>query len=161
MDIFEFAMQMERDGEKYYRELAAKCDDRGLNTILLMLADAEVSHYEVLKKMAKGADPGVTETKLLSNVKNIFARMNAKGKVFDFDISQVDFYKKACDLEKKSEEFYREKATAAPDSVQREIFEKMATEERQHYVVLSNMIEFISRPNTWLENAEWHHLDEY
>ena len=110
MDIFQFAMQMERDGEKYYRNLAAECGDKGLTTIFLMLAEAEVSHYEVLKKMSQGTEPRMSETQLLSNVKNIFARMNAKGKAFDFNVSHVDLYKKARDLEEKSEKFYREKA---------------------------------------------------
>jgi len=27
--------------------------------------------------------------------------------------------------------------------------------------LLENIIDFISRPRNWLENAEWHHLDKY
>ena len=39
MDILEFAVQVEHDGETYYRETAEKTSDKGLQAILLMLAE--------------------------------------------------------------------------------------------------------------------------
>ncbi|HEW78498.1 MAG TPA: rubrerythrin, partial [Phycisphaerales bacterium] len=39
MDIFKYAMQMEKDGEDYYRQLAQQTSNKGLQTILTMLAD--------------------------------------------------------------------------------------------------------------------------
>jgi len=161
MDVFQFAMKAEKDGEKYYRDLAAKSTDTGLATILRMLADAEVTHYNTLKEMAEGTDPLVCETTLLSNVKNVFVRMRDQKKAFDFDVSQIDLYKKAQDLERKSEEFYLQRADIAEGSAQKDLFVRIARQEREHWVILQNLIEFLSRPTTWLENAEWHHLDEY
>jgi len=159
--VLEFAMQTEKDGEQYYRDLGAKCDDQGLATILRLLADAEVSHYKVLKDMAEGLPPILPDTTLVSDIKNVFVQMKEEGKPFNFDISHVDMYKKAQDHEKKSEEFYRQRAEAAEDVAEKEILMRLAAEERQHYLILGNMVDFLSRPTTWLENAEWHHLDEY
>jgi rubrerythrin len=159
--VLEFAMQVEKDGEQYYRDLAGKCGDKGLATILKLLADAEVTHYNVLKEMAEGVDPTLPKTTLLSDVKNVFVRMKEEGKPFDFDLSNVDLYKKAQDLEKKSEEFYRQRADAAENDAEKEILARLAVEERQHYLLLGNLIDFLSSPTTWLENAEWHHMDEY
>lgn len=45
MDIYAFAMQMEKDGEKYYRQLMAAAKTAGLQQIFAMLADEEVNHY--------------------------------------------------------------------------------------------------------------------
>ncbi len=42
MGIYEFAMQMEKDGESYYRDLAQKVDNKGIKNILGFLADATV-----------------------------------------------------------------------------------------------------------------------
>lgn len=53
MNIYEYAMKAEKDGERYYRELANKTDDVGLKSILMMLADEEVKHYVVFDKMNK------------------------------------------------------------------------------------------------------------
>ena len=44
MNIFDFAMQMEKDGEEYYREIARKTQDRGIETIMTTRAEAEVTH---------------------------------------------------------------------------------------------------------------------
>mgnify|MGYP001048607351 CR=1 FL=1 len=41
MYIYDYAMQMEKDSEHYYRQLANSCTDTGLKTILNMLADLE------------------------------------------------------------------------------------------------------------------------
>jgi hypothetical protein len=37
----------------------------------------------------------------------------------------------------------------------------MAEEEKKQAVVLGNIIEMVRRPETWLEDAEFRHLDEY
>ena len=52
-NIFEYAMQMEKDGEDYYRQLAQKIDNNGMKTILTMLADEEVKHYNAIEKIKK------------------------------------------------------------------------------------------------------------
>lgn len=160
MDIFDFAMQMEKDGESYYRELAGKSKNKGLKNILNMLADDEVKHYETIKTMKKSL-PTMQSTKILTNAKNIFVQMKEEKENFDFTLSQKELYKKAQELERKSEEFYTNKSKEMEDKSKKGIFLRIAEEEKKHYFILDNIIEFISRPESWLENAEFHHLDEY
>lgn len=50
MDVYDYAMQLEQDGESYYREGAKLSANKGLSRILTMLADAEVRHYNVFKR---------------------------------------------------------------------------------------------------------------
>ena len=69
--------------------------------------------------------------------------------------------KKAQDIEKESREFYLQKADEVQDHCQKGIFRKLAEEENKHYFLLDNIIEFVSRPEQWLENAEFHHLEDY
>ena len=47
MDIYEFALQMEKDGEDYYRDQALKEGNKGLKNIFTFLADAEAQHGAV------------------------------------------------------------------------------------------------------------------
>jgi len=163
VDIFEYAKQMEKDGEKYYRELAAQCPVSGLKNILGLLADAEVDHYHTLVQMQRQEDVAYDEGTLRLDSKNIFAQMIDQGAKADFTASEIDHYRKAQDLEKKSRDFYLEKADEAPSPKVQEILRQIAEEERLHYQLLDSMIEFMSRPlpGNWLENAEWHHRDEY
>jgi len=160
MDIFEYAMQMEKDGETYYRQLVEQTDNKGLKTIFSMLADEEVKHYEVVKQM-KTQSPQMAQTQVLTEAKNVFVQMKESGDTFDIDARQVELYKKAQDIEKKSQDFYSEKAQEVTQEHQKETFRQLAAEEEKHYFLLDNIIQFVSRPDTWLENAEFHHLEAY
>jgi rubrerythrin len=160
MTIFEYAMQVEKDGEEFYRKLLAAVDDKGLKAILTMLADEEVKHYKALKKM-QSEETGMAETTILSDSKNIFEEMKNSGESIQPDTGQIKLYKEAQNIEQKSREFYQEKAEEVSQEYQRRLFLRLAEEERKHYVLLDNIIEFVQRPDTWLENAEFCHLEEY
>jgi rubrerythrin len=161
MDIFEFAMQNEKLNEDLYRQLAAQTDNAGLKSIFNMLADEEAHHFSVVEKMRSKVPDKLSRTDVLSEAKEIFARMREGTRKFDFDDGQVHIYKKARDIEEESRKFYLQKADEVEDPCQKGIFKKLAEEEKKHYFLLDNIIEFVSRPETWLENAEFYHLEEY
>jgi len=160
MDTFTFAMQMEKDGEDYYRRLAQQTDNKGLRTILEMLAAEEAKHYNAIARMRK-VRPNMVDATILSDARNVFVKIKESDESFDFDLEHTELYKKAQDIEKKSWDFYLEKADEIKEEYQKEIFLRLADEEKKHYFLLENIIEFVSRPETWLENAEFCHLEEY
>ena len=153
-------MKMEQDGEGYYRELAKKSATPGLRNIFTMLANAEVVHYEIFKKMKENEKVKVADTKILSQVKNVFETMREEENL-ESGITETELYHKAVEAEKRSREFYLSKAAEVKDAAQKEIFHKIADEEKKHYLILQEIIDFVSRPQTWLENPEWYHLEEY
>lgn len=160
MDIYDYAMQMEKDGENYYHELERATTNKGLKSILGMLVSAEVQHYKLFQNMKLHQKVSVPDTPLLADVKNIFQRMREQ-KDFSVDVSQTELYKKAQGIEVKSRAFYLEQAGKVPDPSQKEAFERIAAEEQRHYIVVENILNFISRPESWLEDAEWYHLEDY
>ena len=160
MVIFEYAMQMEKDGEEFYRDIALKTENAGIRYILTMLADEEGRHFEILKKI-QDAPHEPSETKILDNAENVFIQMKQTGQSVDVDASQIQLYREAQAIEQKSLDFYTEKANEVPQQYQKQIFLKLAAEEKKHYFLLENIIDFVSRPATWLENAEFCHLEEY
>jgi rubrerythrin len=159
MDIYEYAMEMERDGENFYRELARKTPNKGLQSILTMLADAEVKHWKLFDNMKRNNKATMTETPLLDNVKNIFVQMK-ENKQTEADVSEIDLYRKAQEIERKSQDFYIQKAGEV-DASQKEVFLKIADEEKKHFLILEKLIDFVDRPAYWLENPEWYHLENY
>ncbi len=160
MNIFIYAMQMEKDGEDFYYQLAQQVPNKGLQTIFEMLATEEAKHYMVIDEM-RSSRPELAETTVLSDAKNVFAQIKESNESFDFDLGQIELYKKAQELEQKSMDFYSEKAHEVEEEYQKEIFLRLAAEEKKHYFLLENIIEYVSRPKMWLENAEFCHLDEY
>jgi rubrerythrin len=159
MNIFEFAKKMESDGEGYYRELAGRVGNEGLRNILNMLADDEVKHIRIVESMARAEKAEMTETTVLDDAKNVFEKM--KGRPFDTNIGQVDLYQKARDLERQSVEFYTAKSAEVDSAHHRELFQKIAEEERKHYFLLENIMNFVNRPASWIEDAEFNHLEDY
>lgn len=103
----------------------------------------------------------MSDTEILANVKNIFVKMKEENDTVGVNISQIGLYKKAQDIEKNSQIFYLEKADEVTNTSHKEIFLKIADEEKKHYFILKNILDFVSRPQHWLENAEWYHLEEY
>ena len=160
MDIFAFAMKMEKDGEAFYRKMAEKTTNSGIFNILEMLADEEVKHYEILKAMQVGR-ASLAETDVLGRAKNIFERLKDFGESLNVDTDQIHMYRQAMDIEKQSEDFYLDRADQVKEPGQKELFLKLAAEEKKHYFLLENVVEFISRPKSWLENAEFNHLEDY
>lgn len=78
-----------------------------------------------------------------------------------FDVSEADLYRKAQKIEKESRQFYLEKAEEVEGEPQKQLLLKLAEEEQKHENLMENLVEFITKPETWIENAEWRHLDEY
>jgi rubrerythrin len=161
MDIFEYAMQMEKDGEDFYRRAARQSPNKGIKAILTMLADEEVQHYKAIEKIKSAKPVQLAGTAILADAKNVFARLKESGEEFTSETNQISLYKKALDIEAKSRDFYTEKAGEVSEPNTKGLFLRLVQEEQKHYVLVENIIDFLSRPDTWLENAEFYHLDEY
>ncbi len=146
MDIYEFAMNMELDGKKYYEELGEKTNSKGLKAIFEMMADDELKHYNIIKEFKENNELEI-ESSTLRNANNIFAQMLKSPEDFSGDISEVDAYKHATKLENDSIAFYqkhKEQATNKRDEI---AFDKLALEEKKHKLILENIIEFITEPD--------------
>jgi len=161
MSPFEFAMQMEKEGEEYYREICRKVNEEGLKNILSMLADDEAKHYAIIKRMAGDLKPEMKPSDILAQAKNVFRQMKEENSGFINGNDQTDLYRKAQEIEKRSIDFYSGKASEWKGDAERDMMQRLADEEKRHYFLLGNIIQFVSRPKAWIENAEFVHLDEY
>lgn len=159
MNVYEFAMKVEKEGEIYYRDLAAKTNDVGLKEILNMLAEEEVKHYIVFEKMNNNQNiPVQKEVDVFAAAKRIFQKMKDEKTFGTFAANQVEFYRNALKTEEESYKFYVEKALLLEDAEQKAAFLRIAEEERQHMVLLENLVEYISAPEMWIENAEFSNM---
>ena len=164
MNVFEFAMKMETDGRTFYLEKAEKMESPWLKKILVELADDELKHYNIFKAMKEGRSAeyrDAEQTKIIPTLKNVFEELKAENKNFSFPADSKKIWEEALEIEKKSEDFYRDKATEMGSDNQKLILNKIADEEHKHWVTLQNVIRFLDRPSHWLEDAEWSHLEDY
>lgn len=164
MNIFEYAMKMEENGRAFYLEHAEKVRVPELKRILVELAEDELKHYNIFKAMRDGQTTEYREaekTTIFSTVKNVFESLKVEGKRLSFRAEAKDLWEQAQEIEKKSEDFYHQKAGEVDNETQKLIFNHIADEEHKHWVSLENVIQFLDRPKQWLEDAEWSHLEDY
>ena len=160
MNIYDFALQMEQDREAFYRDLAAKTADPGIQRILTSLAEDEHKHYLIISQLQdEAASPEMLESTVLSSARDVFAQM--QDRPFDTEGMQVEVYRQAQELERQSREYYQAKAEEVDNPGHKAILLRLALEENRHYVLLDHIAEFLDRPRTWIEDAEFTHLDEY
>ncbi len=159
MDIYKFAMQMELDGRHFYLDLAKKTENAGIKSVLTMMAESESKHYNVILDMQKNDKTEYSkDAEVLTKIKNIFSKMKEE-KEIDVDVSQVEFYKKAMEIEADSEKFYLERAGEEKDPHRKEIFLTLAKEEKGHCILMENIVNLVSQPDSWIENSEWYDVD--
>lgn len=162
MDFFEFALDLEKKTIESYRKLAEKCQsNEGVKNILLMLADDHEKHTKTLQEMPSNAAVEMEETEAFHEARQVFTKMQEDKTPFSCDIDQVKLYEDARDLVLKKRQFYLDVVEKMETNENKTLVTKMAEEENKQAVVLGNIIEMIRRPESWLEDAEFHHLDEY
>ena len=161
MDFFDVAMGIEKEGEDFYKTLALGCNNDGIINILMMLANDEKKHYAIFKKMKENNPVDFQDTDIFASATEVFKGFREDFDNFSCDNTQLDLYKKALDLEKKSYEYYMEKLDEFTDPVHMKIIRKVANEEKGHVLLLENIIELVERPDTWIENAEFFHMEDY
>ena len=161
MDIFKFAMEKEKFSEDYYRQLSKKTHNKGLSGILTMLAEEERRHFSIVQQMQRQTPEIKTDTDILGNARQVFEKMRQSAENFNFEITELELYEKARDIEKESRQFYLEKSNEVKDTSQKEIFKRLADEEQKHLALLQRICDFVAKPKWFLENAEMYRFDDY
>ena len=161
MEIFDFAVKMEREGESYYRSLSEKVSHRGYKGILNLLAEEERAHAELIEKVHGGKEPQTLNSPVLKEAVSVFADMKVSLDLPEFSAGEVELYKKALVVEEKSYEFYQRLSNESLDPLARKVFRNLAKEEKKHCFLMESLIAFVAHPKVWVENAEFNHLEEY
>jgi rubrerythrin len=161
MDIYEYAMKMEKDGEGYYRRMAENTGDKGLKSIYGMLADDESKHLEFFRKMREDDQAVPSDTEIVDAARNVFSDLADSTGGFPENASQKELYEKALDLEKKTRELYEDKASETDSENLKKALREIAAQEQKHYNVIDRLLGFIKEPETFLENAEFFNSEEY
>ncbi len=161
MDIFEFALEKERLAKDYYLELKEKAQSPGLKHIFEMLSEEEQKHTEAIKQMQANEKHEVSDSPVLKDAKVVFDKMRQATEKFNLNVSEKELYEKARNIEKNAMDFYLQKAKEVDIDWQKDVFNQLAEEEKKHYVLMDNICELLSHPDTWLEDAEFFHMDRF
>ncbi|AXH10359.1 hypothetical protein CP960_11415 [Malaciobacter halophilus] len=155
MNVYDYAMKVEKDGEAYYNYLASKAPNNGLKKVFDILAEAEVQHYNVFKSMRDKDGSDFKSIDISTDTKTIFETLNEQRDSVTFDAEQVKFYEDAIKREEDSYQFYIDKANELEDEEEKTAFIDIAKEELKHKAILEEIVHFIQEPNNWVQSAEF------
>lgn len=159
MNAYQYAMRMESEAERFYRDLADGISDTTIKNVFNMLADEEVKHFKVFEKMSQNSKlPNVDDLDISTKVKEIFSDIKGCNRKYSFTDEQVAYYEKAAKIEDDAAQFYIKKAEEMTDPAQKEAFLAIAKEEQKHQELMQNLADFVAAPDAWLESAEFYNI---
>ena len=160
-NIYEFAMEFEREHRKFYKDMIEKTEEESLKQVFKKLVEQEEKHEKIVKQLQNAEKVEHVESNILPDAKRTFEKIasNLPDSVLPDD--QVELYKKAREMEERTHYFYKEKAEEADLEKVKQVFNKLAEEEKKHENILHNLVDFVNKPNTWLDDAEWYHIEDY
>jgi len=162
----QIAIQMEIDGKKYYLKASKESGNELGRKLLQSLAAEEDIHRQKFAEIydaiqSKKAWP-LTDFQPDGGkrLRTIFARaseeMGANVKAAN---TEFDAIKTAVDMETKTFDFYKSQSKEATYNAERDFYEALAAEEKEHHLILLDYYEYIKDPAGWFVTKEHPSLD--
>jgi rubrerythrin len=162
MNPLEFAIQMETDGEQFYRRQADIYQGTVIAVIFGKLAEAEQKHAELIQGHLAGFTDIMPASQPLSSISHVFADMADFHRGAANLPDQLDAYRLAVGVEKRSIDLYTELLRSAPaDSDDERMLEYLLLQETCHLALFDELSEMLRRPKEWTEAAEFGPREEY
>ncbi len=144
-EIFQMAIRLEENGEKFYRQMAERMEKEEMKNLFHFLADEELRHRETFTAMLSeledyqpsSAYPDEYFTYLRSYIDGaVFSRerLEKELQLLEKDVDVIDF---AIRRELDTILFYTELSKFLPES-QAEKVKRIIEEEKRHFLKLSN-----------------------
>lgn len=149
------ALDVERKGADFYISLASKTKQPLAKKLFYSLAKQEINHMERIEELFSEFEPTTGPSyprSIEEEIKGLFDKLSKaalKGK-----LDNIEGYKKALELEQESYDLYEDLAQKAKTEREKEFFEALMAEEKEHYVALQNVHNFLT------DSEQWFHIDE-
>ena len=166
MKALEVAIQMETDGKEYYLKASRESSNEPGRKLLESLAAEESIHrqkfeeiYDTIQK--KRAWPATDfQPDGGKKLRTIFVRATEEtGSDINALTTELDVIQIAMDMENKTYDFYKSQGKDAIYNAEREFYETLAVEEREHHLILLDYYEYLKDPAGWFVTKEHPSLD--
>ena len=166
LEALQIAIQMETDGKEYYMKVSRESSSELGKKLLQSLADEEDIHWQKFKQIYdairnKKVWPETNfQPDFGKRLRTILAKAteeispNMKASASEFDAIET-----AIDIETKTYDFYKNQEGNATFDAERDFYETLAVEEREHRLILLDYYEYLKDPAGWFVKKEHPSLD--
>jgi len=166
LDTLQIAIQMEIDGKEYYLKASRESGSELGKKLLKSLAAEEDIHRQKFEEIYnairnKKAWPKTDfQPNRGKRLRTIFATATEEiGLNIKAPASELDAVQTAMDMENKTYDFYKNQGKNATYDAERDFYEALAGEEREHHLVLLDYYEYLKDPAGWFVKKEHPSLD--
>ncbi len=166
INALELALTNELNEREFYLRHAERTRNELGRTMFRQLADDETEHYARLKKLReswsqKGAwpetvDAGLKQASIRQTMQDLIAKTSSTQET---DRDDLEALKVASAFEAKGMEAYGAIARDMTDAREKAFFELLASMEREHYLAVKDVEEYLLDPQAWHARRERHGLD--
>jgi len=166
LEALQIAIQMEIDGKEYYLKASQESNNELGKKLMQSLAAEEDFHRQKFEEIYnaisnKKAWPAIALwPDRGKGLRTIFARateeMGSRVEVLATELGAVE---KAMDMESKTYDFYKIQGQNATYDAERDFYEALAAEEREHHLILLDYYEYLKDPAGYFVKKERPSLD--
>ncbi len=166
LEALQIAIQMEIDGKEYYLKASRESSNELGKKLLESLATEEDTHRQKFEEIY-GAIRGKKAWPVSDfqpdggkRLRTIFARATEDmGSNIKALTTELDAIQAAMDMENKTHDFYKSQGGNATHDAERDFYETLAAEEREHHLILLDYYEYLKDPAGWFVRKEHPSLD--
>jgi len=166
LQALQTAIQMEIDGKEYYLKASQQSGNELGRKLLKNLAAEEDIHRQTFERIynAIRKEKDWPKTDFVAdggrNLRTIFAQAAGQGGAkARAAASELDAVKKAMDMENETYDFYKQREQAATYAAEREFYQALSAQEKEHHLILLDYYEYLKDPADWFVEKEHHSLD--
>ena len=166
LEALQIAIQLEIDGKEYYLRASQKSSNELGKKLLQSLAAEEDVHrrkfeeiYDAIRN--KKAWPTTDfQPDVGKRLRTIFARATEEmGSSLKAPTTELDAIQTAMEMENKTYDFYKSQSKNATYDTEKDFYETLAAEEREHHLILLDYYEYLKDPAGWFVKKEHPSLD--
>jgi len=166
LEALQVAIQMEIDGKEYYLKMSQDSTNEMGKQLFQSLSKAEDIHQqkfsEIYENMRSEKDwPMIIfPPDFGKEIRTIFSQATEEStsgvKPHDTELQAVQT---AMSMENKTLDYYKNQGEKANNTTERSFYESLASEEREHHLILLDYYEFLKDPVGWFVRTEHSSLD--
>ena len=166
LEALQIAIRMEIDGKEYYLKTSQESSNELGGKLLQSLAAEEDIHrvkfveiYDAIRSK-KTWPVIILQPDRDKGLRTIFARATEElGSNVKVLTTELDAIQTAMDMENKTYDFYKSQEGKANHNAERDFYQSLAAQERQHHQILLDYYEYLKDPAGWFAKKERPSLD--
>lgn len=159
LDILKSAILLERRGNAFYQKVADATESSAVREFFSMMAEEEKRHIQVLTEQAKHFQetgrfsPSAVKNDDTSQIASGILSQDLKEQIAaaGFEAAAVSA---AMEMEKRSIRLYSDRADAADDPEEKELYRWLAEWESEHLQFLAGIDREVTE-KVWFDNSFW------